>query len=126
MSKLKKQLMALAILLAGFAAAFGTYLLLAPDDRRSGFAVQPAADALPVRDSSHRLTQPEKSELTVVEFLDFECEACGAYHPPGRTAPTAGDVHRVLRRPPRPLLAHRGPARRPLRTAHARRSRTAL
>ncbi|MGI5442944.1 DsbA family protein [Streptomyces shenzhenensis] len=81
MTKLKKQLIAAAVLLAGFAAAFGSYLLLAPDDRTNTLDVRPAAEALPVRDSSHRLTRPEKSELTVVEFLDFECEACGAYFP---------------------------------------------
>lgn len=32
-------------------------------------------------DSSHRLTSPEDPEVTVVEFLDFECEACGAAYP---------------------------------------------
>ncbi|MGW4729745.1 DsbA family protein [Streptomyces shenzhenensis] len=81
MTKMKKQLIAAAVLLAGFAAAFGSYLLLAPDDRTNTLDVRPAAEALPVRDSSHRLTRPEKSELTVVEFLDFECETCGAYFP---------------------------------------------
>ncbi|MGK9464958.1 thioredoxin domain-containing protein (plasmid) [Streptomyces sp. G6] len=82
MSKLKKQLIVAAVLVAGFAAAFGSYLLLSPDNRGSGgLDVQPAAEALPVRESSHRLTEPKKSELTLVEFLDFECEACGAYYP---------------------------------------------
>ncbi|WP_328501071.1 DsbA family protein [Streptomyces sp. NBC_00457] len=83
MSKLKKQLIVAAVLLAGFAAAFGSYLLLAPDDRSGsgGLDVQPAAEALPVRGNSHRLTTPARSELTIVEFLDFECEGCGAYYP---------------------------------------------
>ncbi|WP_405961263.1 DsbA family protein [Streptomyces sp. NBC_00024] len=83
MNKLKKQLIAAAVLLAGFAAAFGSYLLFSPDSRSGsgGLDVQPAAEALPVRGNSHRLTTPTKSELTVVEFLDFECEACGAYYP---------------------------------------------
>ncbi|MFE5917642.1 DsbA family protein [Streptomyces sp. NPDC056468] len=82
MSKLKKNLIVAAVLVAGFAAAFGSYLLFSPDHRRSaGLDVQPAAKPLPVRDSSHRLTEPKKSELTLVEFLDFECEACGAYFP---------------------------------------------
>ncbi|WP_328690010.1 DsbA family protein [Streptomyces phaeochromogenes] len=82
MSKLKKNLIAAAVLVAGFAAAFGSYLLFSPDDRGSGgLDVQPAAQALPVRDSSHRLTEPNKSELTIVEFLDFECESCGAMYP---------------------------------------------
>ncbi|MFC7908226.1 DsbA family protein [Streptomyces nigra] len=82
MSKLKKQLIAAAVLLAGFAAAFGSYLLFSPEERRSsGLDVKPAAEALPVRESSHRLSEPKKSELTIVEFLDFECEGCGAYYP---------------------------------------------
>ncbi|WP_405613397.1 DsbA family protein [Streptomyces sp. NBC_00076] len=82
MSKLKKNLIAAAVLMAGFALAIGSYLLLAPDNRNSGgLDVQPAAEALPVRDTSHRLTEPKKSELTFVEFLDFECESCGAYYP---------------------------------------------
>ncbi|WP_406121665.1 DsbA family protein [Streptomyces canus] len=82
MSKLKKNLIAAAVLMAGFALAIGSYLLLAPDNRnRGGLDVQPAAEALPVRENSHRLTEPKKSELTLVEFLDFECESCGAYYP---------------------------------------------
>ncbi|MEV6996643.1 thioredoxin domain-containing protein [Streptomyces sp. NPDC093982] len=82
MSKLKKNLIVAAVLVAGFAAAFGSYLLFSPEDRRSaGLDVRPAAKPLPVRESSHRLTEPKKSELTLVEFLDFECEACGAYFP---------------------------------------------
>ncbi|MGX1115753.1 protein-disulfide isomerase [Streptomyces ambofaciens] len=82
MTRLKKHLIVAAVIVAGFAAALGSYLLLAPEDRNSGgLDVQPAAQAMPVRDNSHRLTQPAKSELTVVEFLDFECEACGAAYP---------------------------------------------
>ncbi|MFF4983819.1 DsbA family protein [Streptomyces sp. NPDC001046] len=82
MKKLSKHLIVAAVLAAGFALALGSYLLLRPDNRGSaGADLQPAAKAMPVRASSHRLTEPEKSELTIVEFLDFECEACGAYYP---------------------------------------------
>ncbi|MEV6171835.1 thioredoxin domain-containing protein [Streptomyces sp. NPDC051954] len=82
MTKLKKNLIVAAVLVAGFAAALGSYLLFSPDDRNSGgLDAQPAAEALPVRESSHRLTEPKKSELTIVEFLDFECEGCGAMYP---------------------------------------------
>ncbi|MFB7933315.1 MULTISPECIES: thioredoxin domain-containing protein [Streptomyces] len=82
MKKLYKHLIVAAVLAAGFAAALGSYLLLRPDDRGSaGADVRPVAEALPVRASSHRLSEPERSELTIVEFLDFECEACGAYYP---------------------------------------------
>ena len=34
-----------------------------------------------VRDDSHRLSEPGSSDVTLVEFLDFECEACGAVYP---------------------------------------------
>jgi protein-disulfide isomerase len=30
---------------------------------------------------THRLTDPAEPEVTVVEFLDFECPACGTWHP---------------------------------------------
>jgi len=33
------------------------------------------------REDSHRLSNPENSTVTFVEFLDFECEACGAAYP---------------------------------------------
>ncbi|MFJ4687119.1 DsbA family protein [Streptomyces sp. NPDC088789] len=82
MTRVKKQLIAVAVLVVGFAAAYGSYLLLSPDNSpRSSLDVKPAAEAMPVRPDSHRLSDPERSELTVVEFLDFECEACGAYYP---------------------------------------------
>ncbi|MFC8658987.1 DsbA family protein [Streptomyces parvus] len=82
MKKLHKNLIIAAVLVACFAAGLGSYLLLRPDTPSdSATNVQPAAQALPVRDTSHRLSEPERSELTVVEFLDFECEACAAYYP---------------------------------------------
>ena len=34
-----------------------------------------------VRDDSHRLNTVDGSDVTFVEFLDFECEACGAAFP---------------------------------------------
>ncbi|MET8826496.1 thioredoxin domain-containing protein [Streptomyces sp. NPDC004610] len=82
MTKLKKNLIAAAVLIVGFATAYGVYLLLAPEGTgTTTLDVRPAAEAEPVRPSSHRMTTPERSELTVVEFLDFECEACAAYYP---------------------------------------------
>jgi protein-disulfide isomerase len=40
-----------------------------------------AASAQVVRDDSHRLSTAADGKVTVVEFLDFECEACGAAYP---------------------------------------------
>lgn len=78
---MKKHLIVAAVILAAFAAGLGSFLLLAPEDRDRGMAdIEAAAQAQPVRASSHRLTSPERSELTVVEFLDFECESCGAVY----------------------------------------------
>lgn len=34
-----------------------------------------------IRDSTRRLDIAEDGKVTLVEFLDFECEACGAYYP---------------------------------------------
>ncbi|WP_447924975.1 DsbA family protein [Georgenia muralis] len=34
-----------------------------------------------VRESSHRLSDASDGRVTLVEFLDFECEACGAAYP---------------------------------------------
>ncbi|MEU3269248.1 thioredoxin domain-containing protein [Saccharomonospora sp. NPDC006951] len=34
-----------------------------------------------VRPDSHRLSTAEDGKATLVEFLDFECEACGAVYP---------------------------------------------
>ncbi|MEV0318331.1 DsbA family protein [Streptomyces sp. NPDC050658] len=82
MTNLKRQLIVAAVIVASLAAAYGSFLLFSPDGRGSdGVDVKPAAKAMPVRDGSHRLTDPEKSELTIVEFLDFECEGCGAMYP---------------------------------------------
>ncbi|MFB7368421.1 DsbA family protein [Streptomyces sp. NPDC056222] len=82
MTRLRKNLIAAAVLVAALAVAFGSFLLFAPQDRGvAALDADPAVDARPVRDTSHRLTSPQRSELTVVEFLDFECEGCGAVHP---------------------------------------------
>jgi protein-disulfide isomerase len=52
---------------------------------RGGGDQRNTVDRTPVSvidDTSHRLDQGEPgSKVTVVEFLDFECEACGAMYP---------------------------------------------
>ena len=40
-----------------------------------------AASDLVARPDSHRLSSPAQSRAQFVEFLDFECEACGAVYP---------------------------------------------
>ncbi len=52
---------------------------------RSQAADTPAATSTAgadvVRENSHRLSQAPDGKVTLVEFLDFECEACGAAFP---------------------------------------------
>ncbi|MCY0951464.1 DsbA family protein [Streptomyces sp. H27-S2] len=82
MTKLRKNLLALAAVFAVLAAAFGTFLLIKPDDPAAAAPAPPApGDAQAVRADSHRLSSPQRSDMTLVEFLDFECESCGAVHP---------------------------------------------
>lgn len=86
MKNVKKQLLAALVLLVALAVAFGSFLLFRPDAVGGGgngarALPEPATDARVVRADSHRLTEPAGSRVTVVEFLDFECEGCGAFHP---------------------------------------------
>jgi protein-disulfide isomerase len=50
---------------------------------RENAATAPQADgsALVVRENSHRLNSVPDSDVTLVEFLDFECEGCRAAFP---------------------------------------------
>jgi protein-disulfide isomerase len=49
-------------------------------NRASGDDVPAGVQTL-VRDDSHRISTAADGKVTVVEFLDFECEACGAAYP---------------------------------------------
>jgi len=57
-----------------------------------------------VRDDSHRLDDVPNATVTVVEFLDFECEACGAFYPyvESLREKYAGDITYVVRYFPLP------------------------
>ncbi|MGZ0145979.1 DsbA family protein [Kribbella sp. WER1] len=63
----------------GIAAAFAVVVgvLLAVSNRSGDDASAAAPDQL-VRADSHRLGTAADGKVTFVEFLDFECEACGA------------------------------------------------
>jgi len=72
------------------------------DDQRNPVDRTPASV---IDDTSHRLDQGEPgSKVTVVEFLDFECEACGAMYPVVEEAREryAGDITFAIRYFPLP------------------------
>ncbi|MDX2400678.1 DsbA family protein [Microbacterium algeriense] len=67
----------------------------------------PAEDGEPqqtVRTDSHVLDEGGEDAVTVVEFLDFECEACGAFYPVVEELREkyAGDITYVVRYFPLP------------------------
>lgn len=68
-------------LVGGIAVA----LLLDRGSELAGAAAAPAdaaqAAAIAARADSHRLSEGGAGSVTFVEFLDFECEACGAFFP---------------------------------------------
>ncbi|WFE30928.1 thioredoxin domain-containing protein [Micromonospora sp. WMMD975] len=64
----------LAVVLIGLTALFVVV------QRQSGKAGQVSAERL-VRADSHRISTAGDSRVTVVEFLDFECPACGQAFP---------------------------------------------
>ena len=45
----------------------------------AGTAAEPAVPV--IRPDSHRLSTARDGKVTLVEFLDFECESCGALYP---------------------------------------------
>ncbi len=66
-----------AVLLGAFIALGAVLLLSSGDDDVPEIKTE---DARVVRDNSHRLSTSD-DKVVFVEFLDFECEACGAFYP---------------------------------------------
>jgi protein-disulfide isomerase len=102
----------------GFAAAMiaMTVVFLVIATIQAEEARRPSADpaqprAVPVsvvRDDSHRLDQVPNSPVTVVEFLDFECEVCAAFYPTVQSVREdfAGQITFVVRYFPIPAHAN--------------------
>lgn len=74
-TNMKVSLGMIAAALAVFAAVFVLNRTSEPD------APATAATNLLVRPDSHQLSTATDGKVTVVEFLDFECESCGAAYP---------------------------------------------
>lgn len=70
-----------AALVAAFAAVVAAFLVLGRSDSRSSADGGAAGDERVVREDSHRLGEPGAGDVTLVEFLDFECEACASVYP---------------------------------------------
>ena len=70
--------LSLALIAVAVLAVLGVALLSGDDDPEAPETAN-ERDELLVRPDSPRLT--EGSDATFVEFLDFECEACGALYP---------------------------------------------
>ncbi|SFG23483.1 Thioredoxin [Actinopolymorpha cephalotaxi] len=77
-------------MIGAFVAVAGAVLAIAwlsdGDERRTiatgrSSGAGSAADSRLVRADSHRLSEARGSDVTLVEFLDFECEACRAAYP---------------------------------------------
>lgn len=65
------------VLLVVIAAVIAVITITTPRAEPSESAVAQAS----VREDSHVLNDAGDGAVTVVEFLDFECEACGAFYP---------------------------------------------
>ncbi|MDQ6524918.1 thioredoxin domain-containing protein [Nocardioides sp. LHD-245] len=80
---MKPQVKVSLILAAVFVLVVGGLLLLTGrDDAEPGSdAAGGATDSRLVRDDSRLLGERGSSDIVLVEFLDFECEACGAAYP---------------------------------------------
>lgn len=68
-----------AVVLIAVAALGGAFLYQALNSSEPADAAE--RETITVRDNSHRLDTVEDGKVTLVEFLDFECEACGAAYP---------------------------------------------
>ncbi|MEJ7634843.1 thioredoxin domain-containing protein [Aeromicrobium sp.] len=103
MSKQTRVAIAVALVaIAGFGAAFAYQLLAAPGPVDSS-----ARTSTVVRSDSHRLGDEGDGKVTLVEFLDFECESCRAAYPfiEQLRARYAGEVTFVVRY--FPIQSHR-------------------
>lgn len=81
--------------------------------------VPPSQDNALVRDDSRIIGEEGSSDVVVVEFMDFECEACGAFYPlvEQLRKDYAGEVTFVARYFPLPGHSNGEPAARAVESA---------
>ena len=117
LTQTKATLAATAVIAIGIVA---TLLLMSRDDDPAARAtVDARGDSALVRDDSRILGEQGSSDVVVVEFLDFECEACGAFYPlvEQLRQDYAGEVTFVARYFPLPGHANGEPAARAVESA---------
>lgn len=68
------------VLAAAVIGGVAWYALFAANKEQNAAPPAPGSEQL-VRENSYRLTTPEVEKAQLVEFLDFECPACGSIHP---------------------------------------------
>lgn len=64
-----------------FVVVLGAFLAAGTLRSQTGTSAVAAGDSQLMRADSHRLQTAPDGKVTLVEFLDFECEACKAYFP---------------------------------------------
>lgn len=77
--RIQSKLAVLAVVI--FVAVLGALLLTADRDTSSRTVDGASAADLTVHEDSRILGKKGSSDVVLVEFLDFECEACGAAYP---------------------------------------------
>ncbi len=80
---MKPQVKISLVVVAAFVITIGVLLLVAGRDSGDVGADAPggATDSRLVREDSRIVGEEGSTDVTLVEFLDFECEACGAAYP---------------------------------------------
>ncbi len=77
-----KRTLVIVVLIAVFAViAVGISIIAVSVTQSVSRTAEAAQSASVVRDNSHVLDEAPDGKVTLVEFLDFECEACGAFYP---------------------------------------------
>lgn len=77
----KKARIVIWILLGAIVAAGAIWYAVFTLNKPEPVAAPPVVDVELVREDSHRVTSPATEKAQLVEFLDFECEACRAAEP---------------------------------------------
>ena len=115
----KAALAVAAIVLLTISAVFVVAQVRGGDERAAAEVSDAIADGAIIRDDSRILGEKGSSDVTFVEFLDFECEACGAAYPivEDLREKYAGEVTFVIRYFPLPGHFNAGRAARAVEAA---------